>query len=172
MSYLPSPKKSPTARGGAHQRSSLAAPKNPPQSIVDIASSNPDFSILVDLLKKTNLIGTLKKQKNITVFAPTDKAFKKLDKNLLKKLLSPEGENDLKDILLYHVLGNKITSDMIKGASTPETLQGKNLCVFLKNGKVKVNDGQVIKADIVASNGIIHVVDTVLTPLNNCDKYS
>jgi uncharacterized surface protein with fasciclin (FAS1) repeats len=159
MSYLPSPKKSP--------RRSIV----PPQSIVDIASSNPDFSTLVYLLKKTNLIGALKKQKNITVFAPTNKAFSKLDKSLLKKLTSPEGEKDLKDILLYHVVGNKITSDLIKSASTPETLQGKNLCVFLKNGKVKVNNGQVIKADIVANNGVIHVVDTVLTPLNNCDDF-
>ena len=85
--------------------------------------------------------------------------------------MSTKGKNDLKDILLYHVVGNEITSDKITGPATPQTLQGKNLCVYLKNGKVKINDGQVIKADIHASNGVIHVVDTVLTPLNNCDKF-
>jgi len=147
----------------------IASPR--PKTIVDIAVGNPDFSTLVTLLKKAKLIGALKKGKNLTVFAPTNAAFAKLDKDLVDHLMSPKGRNDLKDILLYHVVGNEITSDKITGAATPQTLQGKNLCVYLRNGKVKINDGQVIKADIRASNGVIHVVDTVLTPLNNCDKY-
>jgi uncharacterized surface protein with fasciclin (FAS1) repeats len=140
-------------------------------NIVDIAVSNPDFTTLVSLLKKANLVNALKKPGNFTVFAPTNKAFEKLPKKLVKYLLSPEGANDLKEILLYHVVGNKITSDKIIGSATPQTLQGKNLCVYLKNGKVKINDGQVIKADILADNGVIHVVDTVLTPLNDCSGF-
>lgn len=141
------------------------------KSIVDIAVSNPDFSSLVGLLKKANLVGALQKAGPFTVFAPTNKAFAKLDKNLVKHLTSPKGLQDLKDILLYHVVQNKITSDQITGAATPQTLQGKNLCVHKKNGKVKINDGQVIKADILGSNGVIHVVDTVLTPLNDCSQF-
>lgn len=147
----------------------IASPRQ--NTIVDIAVGNPDFTTLVSLLKKANLVDALKKGKNLTVFAPTNKAFSKLDKKLVEYLLSPKGEKDLKDILLYHVVGDQITSDKITGPATPVTLQGKNLCVYLKNGKVKINDGQVVKADILASNGVIHVVDTVLTPLNNCSKY-
>lgn len=158
-------------------RSLVVSPKNRTKklknmNIVDIAVSNPDFTTLVSLLKKANLVNALKKPGNFTVFAPTNKAFEKLDKKLVKHLLSPEGADELKDILLYHVIGNnKITSDKIKGSATPQTLQGKNLCVYLKNGKVKINDGQVIKADILAENGVIHVVDTVLTPLNDCSGF-
>lgn len=141
------------------------------KNIVDIAISNPDFSTLVSLLKKAGLVNALKKSGNFTVFAPTNKAFAKLDKQLVEHLTSRKGLDDLKEILLYHVLPNKITSDQITGAATPQTLQGKNLCVYKRNGKVKINDGQVINADILASNGVIHVVDTVLTPLNDCSKY-
>lgn len=158
---LPSPPKS-AAR--------IASPRNG-KTIVDIAVSNPDFSTLVSLLKRAGLVAALQKPGNFTVFAPTNKAFEKLDKKVLKHLTSPEGLKDLKDILLYHVVPAKITSGQITGAATPKTLQGKNLCVFLRNGKVKINDGQVIKADILGSNGVIHVVDTVLTPLNDCSKY-
>jgi uncharacterized surface protein with fasciclin (FAS1) repeats len=116
-------------------------------------------------------VSALQKPGNLTVFAPTNKAFAKLDKDLVKHLTSRKGLEELKEILLYHVIPNKITSDQIMGAATPQTLQGKNLCVYKKNGKVKINDGQVIKADIMTSNGVIHVVDTVLTPLNDCSKY-
>lgn len=142
------------------------------KTIVDIAVENPDFSTLVSLLKKAGLVSALQKSGNFTVFAPTNKAFKKLNKDVVKHLTSAKGLQDLKDILLYHVVNNKITSDQITGAATPETLQGKNLCVYKKNGKVKINDGQVVKADILASNGVIHVVDTVLTPLNDCSRYN
>jgi len=141
------------------------------KTIVDIAASNPNFSKLVELLKKAKLIGALKKGKNLTVFAPTNDAFDKLDKELVSHLISAKGKKDLKDILLYHVVEDEITSDKITGPATPVTLQGKNLCVYIKNKKVKINDGEVVKADIKASNGVIHVIDTVLTPLNNCDKY-
>lgn len=147
----------------------VASPKA--KNVVDIAVENPNFSTLVSLLKKAKLVGALKKGKNLTVFAPTNDAFAKLDKDLVKHLTSPQGAKELKEILLYHVLGNQVKSDMIKGSATPVTLQGKNLCVYLKGGKVKVNDGQVVKADILGSNGVIHVVDTVLTPLNNCSGY-
>jgi uncharacterized surface protein with fasciclin (FAS1) repeats len=145
--------------------------RNGGKTIVDIAVSDPNFSTLVSLLEKANLVSALQKPGSFTVFAPTNKAFAKLDKKVVQHLLSREGADDLKDILLYHVVKNKITSDKIKGPATPETLQGKNLCVHLKNGKVKINDGQVIKADILANNGVIHVVDTVLTPLNDCSRY-
>ncbi len=150
---------------------SLSPKRNGGKTIVDIAVSDPNFSTLVSLLKKANLVSALQKAGSFTVFAPTNKAFAKLDKKVVQHLLSQEGADDLKDILLYHVVKNKITSDMIKGPATPETLQGKNLCVHLKNGKVKINDGQVIEADILANNGVIHRIDTVLTPLNDCSRY-
>lgn len=160
------------SRSKSPVRSPARSPKrNGGKTIVDIAVSNPDLNTLVTLLKKANLVSALQKPGSLTVFAPTNKAFAKLDKKVVQHLLSPEGANDLKDILLYHVVKNKITSDKIKGPATPETLQGKNLCVHFKNGKVKINDGQVIKADILANNGVIHVVDTVLTPLNDCSAY-
>jgi uncharacterized surface protein with fasciclin (FAS1) repeats len=140
------------------------------KTIVDIAVENTDFSTLVSLLKKAGLVEALQKSGKFTVFAPTNKAFAALPKELVEHLTSPAGKKELKQILLYHVLQGKVTSDQIKGALTPKTLQGKNLCIHPKNGKVMVNNGKVVKADIIADNGVIHVVDTVLTPLNECPK--
>jgi len=166
---------SPRTRSSPRRRYAVSSsPRTSPsrgKTIVDIAVENPEFSTLVSLLKQAGLVDALQNSKNLTVFAPTNKAFAKLDKKLVNYLTSPSGAKDLKDILLYHVVPTKIMSEQITGSATPKTLQGKNLCVFKKNGKVKVNDGQVIKADILARNGVIHVVDTVLTPLDNCDKY-
>jgi uncharacterized surface protein with fasciclin (FAS1) repeats len=133
--------------------------KSKGNTIVDIALSNPNFSTLVELLEKADLVSELRKRGSMTVFAPTNKAFAKLDKKVVEHLMSPEGAKDLKDILLYHVLNDKVTSGQIEGPMIPRTLQGKNLCVYLKNG-VKINDGKLIQADIQASNGVIHVIDT------------
>jgi uncharacterized surface protein with fasciclin (FAS1) repeats len=168
---IPRANKSPTLIPRAKSPTRSLSPKrNGGKTIVDIAVSDPNFSILVSLLKKADLVPALQQAGSFTVFAPTNKAFKKLDNKVFQHLLSQEGADDLKDILLYHVAKNKITSDMIKGPATPPTLQGKNLCVHLKNGKVKINDGQVIDADILANNGVIHSIDTVLTPLNDCSR--
>lgn len=133
------------------------------ESIVDIAVGDEQFSILVQALTKAGLVETLQGEGPFTVFAPTNAAFEALLKELdatPEQLLARE---DLKDILLYHVVAGKVMSTDLTDGMMPKTVQGSTVKIDLKNG-VKVNDSSVIKADIEASNGVIHVIDKVLLP--------
>ena len=136
------------------------------KSIVDIAVGNKDFSILVQALTKAGLVDTLKGDGPFTVFAPTDAAFSALLKELnvtADQLLARE---DLKDILLYHVVSGKVLSKDLTEGMMPKTVNGKTVTITLKDG-AKVNDSKVTTADIEASNGVIHIIDKVLLPAAN-----
>jgi uncharacterized surface protein with fasciclin (FAS1) repeats len=131
-------------------------------TIVDVASKNSSFKTLVKALKAAGLVETLSGEGPFTVFAPTDAAFAKLPKATLKDLLKPENKEKLQKILTYHVLPGAVFAKDIK-AGAVATVEGSN--VTLKKGKgVMVNNARVIKADIKASNGVIHSIDTVMMP--------
>ncbi len=136
-----------------------------PATVVDVALSNSDFSILVAALQKADLVGALQGEGPFTVFAPTNAAFEKLIANLGISAADLLNQPDLSKVLLYHVVSGKVMSTDLSDGLAAKTLNGENL-VFDLNGGVKVNASNVISADIVAGNGVIHVIDTVLVPQN------
>ncbi|MEM1282725.1 MAG: fasciclin domain-containing protein [Chlamydiota bacterium] len=132
------------------------------ENIAEVAISTQDLSTLVAALQAADLVNTLEGQGPFTVFAPTNEAFTKLGPKL-NELLKPENKEQLRQILLLHVVPGKVMSKDIKNMDV-ETVSGKNVAIRLDNGKVKVDNARVIKADIPASNGVIHVIDAVITP--------
>ena len=133
-----------------------------PQSIAEIASADKQFSTLVAALSAAGLVDTLSKPGTYTVFAPTDAAFNKLGKATIDALLAdPE---KLKGILLYHVAPRTLEAADVVSLSSFETLNGASAVVSAQAGRVKINNANVTKTDIKASNGIIHVLDTVILP--------
>lgn len=140
-------------------------PKHP-EDIVDTAIGAGQFKTLTAALEAAGLVDALKGSGPFTVFAPTDEAFAKLPAGTVDSLLKPENKEKLKAILLYHVVsGNVPASKVLKlNGRSVKTLQGGAIKVRTKHG-VKVNDAKVITTDVNASNGVIHVIDTVLIPL-------
>jgi uncharacterized surface protein with fasciclin (FAS1) repeats len=143
--------------------------------IVDTAVANKDFTTLVAALKAADLVNTLKGKGPFTVFAPTNAAFEKLPKETLASLLKPENKAQLAGILTYHVVAGKVmAADAIKlDGKMAKTVNGAEFKVVVKDGKVFVGPGadtnhkdmaQVVMTDIVTSNGVIHVLDTVILP--------
>jgi uncharacterized surface protein with fasciclin (FAS1) repeats len=132
------------------------------KDIVDTAVEAGEFKILAAALEKAGLVETLKGEGPFTVFAPTDAAFEKLLKELGITADQLLARKDLKDILLYHVLSGKVMSSDLKDGMSVETLAKKNVTISLD--PVKVNKSNVVKPDIEASNGVIHVIDAVLLP--------
>jgi len=130
--------------------------------IVQTAISAGDFTTLVTALSEADLVSALEAEGPYTVFAPTDEAFKKLPKDVLSNLLNDK--EALKNVLLYHVVSGDITSKQIVKLNEAMTLNGSDIKIKVDDGKVMVNDSQVVGADVMASNGIIHVIDTVLLP--------
>lgn len=134
-------------------------------NIVETAKAAGKFETLLTAAKKAGLVGALSHKKPITLFAPTDAAFAKLPKGTVEKLLKPKNRKKLKKILLYHVIPGKVKAkDVPIFPKKVKTLSGKKVRVDRDFGKVEVNRVDVIKADIKASNGIIHVIDEVLIP--------
>jgi uncharacterized surface protein with fasciclin (FAS1) repeats len=141
-----------------------AGGQNQSPDIVDTAVSAGQFNTLVAAVQAAELVDTLKSPGPFTVFAPTDEAFAKLPAGTVEELLKPENKAKLTEILTYHVVPGKIMSSDVAGQSTAvTTVQGETLAVDGTSG-VMVNGSTVISADIVASNGVIHVIDTVLLP--------
>lgn len=146
-------------------------------SIVDIAVGDKRFSTLVSLLKKANLVSELQKNGPFTVFAPTDDAFKELlntlDESTKKKL---EQKEFLKSVLLYHVIPSKVlASDVVNTLKngivfTPKTASGKNLCIYMNRMSPMISGARLIQTDIKASNGVIHVIDKVMLPMDTCQR--
>jgi uncharacterized surface protein with fasciclin (FAS1) repeats len=136
------------------------------RTIVSIATGNKNFSTLVKALKAADLVTTLSGEGPYTVFAPTNAAFAKLPKATLNNLLKPAGKEQLKKILTYHVVSGAVTSKMLKSGPVP-TVEGSNVTVKINGKKVMINKANVIIADVKASNGVIHAIDTVLTPPAN-----
>lgn len=131
-------------------------------SVVEIAVSNPDFSILVEALTKADLAGALSADGPFTVFAPNNKAFEDLFKQLGVKGIKDLTAEQLSPILTYHVVAGKVMSTDLTNSSVA-TLNGKKIKIDLTSG-VKINDSKVIAADISGKNGVIHVIDKVLIP--------
>lgn len=144
--------------------------------IVDTAANAEDFSTLVAAVKAAGLVDALKSEGPFTVFAPTNAAFNKLPKGTVATLLKPENKEQLQAVLTYHVVkGNLMATDVLKalkenkGKMRVETLGGKKLTVALDGDKVKLFDNKgnaatVVKTDLKTSNGVIHVIDTVVLP--------
>jgi len=145
-------------------RSSMADDAAASKDIVDTAVDAGQFKTLVAALKAADLVDTLKGAGPFTVFAPTDDAFAKLPPGTVDDLLKPENKEKLVSILTYHVVSGKVMSKDLAGMSTVKTLNGKDLTVIAQDNKVMVGSATVVKADIQASNGVIHVIDTVLLP--------
>jgi uncharacterized surface protein with fasciclin (FAS1) repeats len=134
------------------------------KDIVDTAVGAGKFETLVTAVKAAGLVETLKGKGPFTVFAPTDEAFAKLPKGTVEDLLKPENKAKLAAILTYHVIPGKVMAADIKGKKTNvKTVQGSDLAVDATDG-VKVNDATVTTADVATSNGVIHIIDTVVMP--------
>jgi uncharacterized surface protein with fasciclin (FAS1) repeats len=131
--------------------------------IVDVAEAG-HFNTLVAAVKAAGLVDALKGPGPFTVFAPTDEAFAKLPAGTLENLLKPENKEQLKKILTYHVVAGKVTAKDVVRLHSAKTLEGGNIAIKAGDGGVMVDKARVTKTDIAASNGVIHVIDTVLLP--------
>ena len=134
------------------------------KDIVDIAAANGDFSTLVAAVKAAGLVDTLKGKGPFTVFAPTNEAFAKLPAGTVENLLKPENKDKLVSVLTYHVVPGKVYAKQVANIDTAKSVQGSKIDITAANGKVKVDNAYVIKTDIKASNGVIHVIDNVIIP--------
>jgi uncharacterized surface protein with fasciclin (FAS1) repeats len=136
---------------------------NKKNTIVDVAAGNPDFSTLVAAVKAAGLVETLSGEGPFTVFAPTNEAFAKLPEGKVSSLLADIPA--LKNILTYHVVAGKVMASDVVGLKSAATVQGTEVNINVVDGSVKLNDSATVTAtDIEASNGVVHVIDTVLIP--------
>jgi uncharacterized surface protein with fasciclin (FAS1) repeats len=132
------------------------------RTIVDVAVGDPQFSTLVAALKAAGLVETLAGKGPFTVFAPTNAAFAKIPKGDLDKLLADKAA--LTKVLTYHVVSGKVTAAKVMKMKSAKTLEGGNLNIAVMGKTVEINGAKVIKANVLASNGVVHVIDTVLMP--------
>lgn len=133
--------------------------------IVDTAVKAGQFTTLSTALKAAGLVDTLKGAGPFTVFAPTDDAFKKLPNGTVENLLKPENKSQLVKVLTYHVVPGKVMSTSLAGKKTEvKTVEGGILAIDATSRGVMVDNAKVVSADVVADNGVIHVIDTVLMP--------
>jgi uncharacterized surface protein with fasciclin (FAS1) repeats len=135
-----------------------------PKDIVDVAIGSPDHTTLVAAVTAAGLVETLKGKGPFTVFAPTNAAFAALPKGTVDGLLKPEKKAALTNILTYHVVAGAVKAADLKDGQKVKTLQGEELKVSIKGGKVMINGANVTAADLEGSNGVVHVVDGVLMP--------
>jgi uncharacterized surface protein with fasciclin (FAS1) repeats len=146
------------AGAGHHEK------KPAPQDIVDTAVAAGQFKTLAAALKAADLVGTLKGDGPFTVFAPTDAAFAKLPAGTVESLLKPENRDQLVAILTYHVVPGKVNAADVVKLSEAKTVNGQEVSITVADNGVQIDDANVIKTDIGASNGVIHVIDTVILP--------
>jgi uncharacterized surface protein with fasciclin (FAS1) repeats len=137
---------------------------NSQKNIVETAVAAGSFKTLAAALGAADLVAPLQGEGPFTVFAPTDEAFAKLPKGTVESLLKPENKSKLQAILKFHVLAGKVDLSAALSAKSAATLQGDHVRIGFANGKVSVNNASLITADIKASNGVIHVIDSVLLP--------
>jgi len=134
-------------------------------NIVETAVADGRFKTLAAALGAAGLVDTLKGAGPFTVFAPTDDAFAKLPAGTIEELLKPEAKQKLTNILLYHVVSGKVMAGDVVKLTSATTVLGKDVAIAVKDGKVFLNnDAQVIITDINTSNGVIHVIDSVILP--------
>jgi uncharacterized surface protein with fasciclin (FAS1) repeats len=134
------------------------------QDIVDTAVGAGQFKTLAAALQAAGLVDTLKGSGPFTVFAPTDAAFAKLPAGTVESLLKPENKAKLTAILTYHVVPGAVKAEQVTKLDEAKTVNGAMVKVSSDHGKVMINNANVVKADIPASNGVIHVIDTVILP--------
>ena len=141
----------------------MAQAADKPGDIVAVASGAGSFNTLVAAVKAAGLVETLQGKGPFTVFAPTDEAFAKLPAGTVENLLKPENKAKLVAILTYHVVPGKVMAADVKTMKA-KTVNGQELSIKVAGGKVTVDNANVIKTDVAASNGVIHVIDTVVLP--------
>jgi uncharacterized surface protein with fasciclin (FAS1) repeats len=143
-----------------------AAPARAQQTtnIVDTAVASGSFTTLAKALKAADLVATLEGPGPFTVFAPTDEAFAKLPAGTLDNLLKPENKDTLRRILTYHVVAGEVRAADVVKLQSAKAVSGDAITVRVRDGKVHVDDANVTKTDVQASNGVIHVIDTVILP--------
>ena len=134
------------------------------KDIVDTAVSAGQFKTLASALDAAGLVQTLKGDGPFTVFAPTDEAFAKLPAGILENLMKPENKDQLVAILTYHVVPGKVEAADVVKLDEAKTVNGKMVDIKVKGDTAMVNDAKITKADIAASNGVIHVIDAVILP--------
>jgi uncharacterized surface protein with fasciclin (FAS1) repeats len=139
-----------------------AAPAAPKQNIVEVAVAAGNFTTLATALQAAGLVDTLKGQGPFTVFAPTDEAFAKLPAGTVEALLNDIPK--LKQILLYHVVSGEVTSKDVVKLSKATTVEGSDVAITVQGSNVMIDNAKVVGADVMASNGVIHVIDTVILP--------
>ncbi len=144
------------------EMASEAPAMDEPGTIVDVAASNPDFETLVAAVTAAGLAETLSGEGPFTVFAPTDEAFEALPEGVLDALLLPENKDALTSILTYHVVSGEVMAADVTAGDVP-TVEGSTIAITTDDG-VKVNEATVTATDVDASNGVIHVIDSVLVP--------
>lgn len=145
--------------------SALAAPRlQAEQTIVDVAVADGRFTTLVTALQAAGLVETLQGEGPFTVFAPTDEAFAKLPEGALDNLLADPDQ--LKNVLLYHVVPGQVMAADVVSLNSADTVLGQPVSIRTEGNNVMVGEAQVIITDIPASNGVIHVIDSVLLPAN------
>lgn len=140
------------------------ANKHDSKDIVDTAVSAGQFNTLAAALTAAGLVETLKSPGPFTVFAPTDEAFAKLPAGTVEDLLKPENKDKLVAILTYHVVAGEVDSSKVVTLSEAKTVNGEMVDIKVVDSKVMIDNATVIKPDVKASNGVIHVIDTVLIP--------
>lgn len=132
--------------------------------IVDTAVAAGSFTTLAAALQAADLVDTLKGKGPFTVFAPTDEAFAKLPEGTVENLLQPENRAQLKAVLTYHVVPGAVMAEQVVNLSEAATVNGQSVRVSVMGGKVMIDDAHVVQTDIAASNGVIHVIDSVILP--------
>ena len=142
----------------------MSAGSDQSKDIVDTAVAAGSFKTLAKALAAADLVGTLKGAGPFTVFAPTDEAFAKLPAGTLENLLKPENKAQLRRILTYHVVSGKVMAADVVKLKSAKAVSGDAVTITVTGSGVTVNSSKVVKTDIAASNGVIHVIDTVLIP--------
>ncbi len=133
-------------------------------NIVETAVNHGSFKTLVAAVTAADLVGTLSSEGPFTVFAPLDDAFGELPEGTVDTLVKPENKDQLTSILTYHVLAGKVLSTDLSDGMKATTVNGEEVTVHLKEGKVFINDAQVVLADVETDNGVIHAVNKVIMP--------
>ena len=133
-------------------------------SVVSAAKHNDDFKTLVAAVEAAGLADALSGDDQITVFAPNNDAFSKLPEGAVAELLKPENKNQLIKVLTYHVVPGRVKAKDVVKLTSAKTLEGSDIRISVDGGKVKINNAEVIQADIPCTNGVIHVIDAVLRP--------
>lgn len=152
-----------TTSGAATTEQTTGSGAETGENIVQVAQGTPDLSTLVEALTVAELAKTLEGPGPFTVFAPTNEAFEALG-DTLSTLLEPANQEELVEVLTYHVVPGELTASELSDGQMLETIQGDSLEVKVEGEEVTVNGAAVVTPDVEASNGVVHVIDEVLTP--------